>query len=119
MFPEDIEALFNMVPAGTSVRIVNQPYKLGWGEGGLYLEAHPPLVDEGTVIADEQTSADLAATELTRVFVAATSERRVEVKWDLAELVMKAGRGIPEFVSVAAVAADLQPLTAETESTTD
>ena len=109
MFPEDIEALFKMVPPGTAVRIVNQPYKLGWGEAGLYLEAHPPLLEE-------QSAMEWTATELTRLFVAATEERRAEVSWDSAERVMQAARGVPEFVSIAAVEGDLpQPLAAETE----
>jgi L,D-transpeptidase ErfK/SrfK len=94
MFPEDIESLFDMVPTGTKVHIVNQPYKLGWAEDGLHLEAHPPLAEEG---AEE---AEWGVTELTRAYVAATDERRAEVRWDLAERVMLAARGIPEFVAV-------------------
>ena len=46
LYPEDIERLFNEVPVGTPVRIVNQPFKVGWLEGVLYLEVHPWL--EGT-----------------------------------------------------------------------
>ncbi len=46
MFPWDIEALYKVVPIGTPVTIVNQPYKLGWTEQGLYLEAHPPLTKD-------------------------------------------------------------------------
>lgn len=42
LYPEDIAALFSMADAGTPVNIVNQPYKTGWLEGELYLEAHPP-----------------------------------------------------------------------------
>jgi L,D-transpeptidase ErfK/SrfK len=91
MFPEDVEVLFRMVEPGTQVTIVNQPYKLGWGEGGLYIEAHPPLVEE---------SEQWTITELTRLYVAATMERSVQVRWDQAEAAMAAGKGIPEFVSV-------------------
>lgn len=46
LFPEDIESLFDQVAVGTSVRIVNQPQLLGWRDGNLYLEAHPPLADD-------------------------------------------------------------------------
>lgn len=41
MYPDDIETLFNMVSLGTPVRVVNQPAKLGWIDGELYLEVHP------------------------------------------------------------------------------
>src|SRR3990167_2340415 len=43
MYPDDIEALFNAVPVGTPVRIVNEWYKLGWRNGYLYIEIHEPL----------------------------------------------------------------------------
>lgn len=91
MFPEDVELLFRMVEPGTRVTIVNQPYKLGWGEGGLYIEAHPPLAEE---------SEDWTLSELARIYVAATTERRAEFLWDEAEAALVEGRGIPEFVSV-------------------
>ncbi|MGE5545914.1 MAG: L,D-transpeptidase family protein [Solirubrobacterales bacterium] len=41
MYPEDIEALFPRIAAGTRVLIVDQPAKLGWVEGELWLEVHP------------------------------------------------------------------------------
>jgi L,D-transpeptidase ErfK/SrfK len=93
MFPEDVEALFGMVPIGTPVYIVNQPYKVGWGPGGLYLEAHPPL---------EEHESDWSATELTRAYVAATEERGADVDWRLAEEILDLGRGLPAFISTGA-----------------
>jgi L,D-transpeptidase ErfK/SrfK len=100
MFPEDIESLFGMVRVGTPVHIVSQPFKLGWGADGLYLEAHLPL-DKSS--EDDDTQDGINATELTRLFVAATAERYSEVDWDSAEQVMQAARGIPKFVSVTGV----------------
>ncbi len=46
MHPEDIEALYNSVPVGTSVYIVKQPIKVGWLNNTLYIEAHPDLEGE-------------------------------------------------------------------------
>jgi len=46
MFPEDVESLFNRLPTGASVRIVNQPVKAGWAADGLLIEAHPVLPAE-------------------------------------------------------------------------
>ncbi|NOQ34502.1 MAG: L,D-transpeptidase family protein [Methylococcaceae bacterium] len=43
LYPENIEALFNATPVGTQVRIVEQPYLLGWDQNMLFLEAHKPL----------------------------------------------------------------------------
>jgi len=48
MYPEDIEQLFPQVPVGAPVTIVNQPIKLGWKDGALYMEVHPPLDEDNT-----------------------------------------------------------------------
>jgi L,D-transpeptidase ErfK/SrfK len=109
MFPEDVEALFSVVPVGTPVLIVDQPYKLGFGEEGLYLEAHEPL----PALDENHERASHAVTELTRIYVAATESRPASVHWDVAEVAIEAASGIPQFVSSAPVTAeDTQDVTA-------
>lgn len=44
---EDISALFPLIPAGMTVSIINQPYKLGLRDGRLLLEVHTPLDEHG------------------------------------------------------------------------
>lgn len=46
LYPEDIERVFHSVPVGTTVRIVNQPYKLGVAGDRLLLEVHPALEED-------------------------------------------------------------------------
>jgi L,D-transpeptidase ErfK/SrfK len=46
MYPEDIERLFEDIPVGTPVHIVNQPIKLGWLAGSLFVELHPPMDED-------------------------------------------------------------------------
>ncbi len=46
LFPENIAELFELVPVGTPVTIVNQPYAFAWADGELLLEAHTPLADD-------------------------------------------------------------------------
>ncbi len=46
LYPENIEQLFQQIPTGTRVRIINQPYKAGWLNGELYVEAHHPLSEQ-------------------------------------------------------------------------
>ena len=41
--PEDIERLFPRLPVGTPVRLINEPLKLGWSEGILYVQSYPTL----------------------------------------------------------------------------
>jgi L,D-transpeptidase ErfK/SrfK len=109
MFPWDIEALYKVVPIGTPVTIVNQPYKLGWTDRGLYLEAHPPLAPDAPKGSDEPSKTDTAEsdvplegslTELTRAYVAATQTRRADMRWDVAETVIRSARGLPELITI-------------------
>ncbi len=52
MYPDDVEALYEVVPVGTPVYIVKQPIKVGWLENVLYIEAHPDL--EGEEMGQQQ-----------------------------------------------------------------
>ena len=93
LYPQDIELLFEEVPKGTSVRIVNQPYKVAAQAGVLYLEAHPP---SGEPSAD-RTNLDL--TPLVDRLLAAVRERPDwNVYWGNAEAMARDPRGIPKLV---------------------
>lgn len=46
LYPEDIEFLYDRVPVGTPVNIVNQPLLLGRSGNELLLEAHPALAED-------------------------------------------------------------------------
>ena len=46
MYPEDVAELFDLVPIGAKVRIINKPYKVGRHKGQTYIEAHKPLSGE-------------------------------------------------------------------------
>ncbi|MBA2483977.1 MAG: L,D-transpeptidase family protein [Nitrosomonas sp.] len=46
MYPEDIKRIYNDVPVGTAVRVVNQPRLFGWRGRELYLQAYPILEDD-------------------------------------------------------------------------
>ena len=96
LFPEDIEELFHMVPVETPVRIVNQPHKVGWADGRLYVEVHPPLEATSSAIVDPDRSV------LARLVTNAVRTRPgAPVAWSRAEAAFEEARGIP--VEVAAV----------------
>jgi L,D-transpeptidase ErfK/SrfK len=46
LYPEDIAGLYETVPVGTQVRVVNQPYLLGWQGDRLLVQAYGPLEDD-------------------------------------------------------------------------
>jgi L,D-transpeptidase ErfK/SrfK len=79
MYPEDIESLFEVIPVNTPVQLINQPIKLGWLAGSLFLELHPPLEEDqeqyqdymqsvlnaiSDFLADENNTADVAAVDV-------------------------------------------------------
>lgn len=92
LYPEDIRRLFEEVPVGTPVRIVNQPYKAGWYRGALYFEAHPPLDESPVEVTDNLTPA-------VRAVIAATRQRAARVDWDQVTRAAIELRGIPLIVS--------------------
>ena len=91
MYPEDIEQFFKMVAVNTPVRIIHQPYKMGWRGDQLFMEVHAPL--EG------QEDRDLhSLTNITRLLVSATQDRAVAIDWAKAEAAFLRPSGVPEPV---------------------
>src|SRR6202790_2245817 len=46
LYPEDIAVFFDLIPIGTKVTVVNQPYLFGWRDGTLYLQAYAVMEDD-------------------------------------------------------------------------
>jgi L,D-transpeptidase ErfK/SrfK len=46
LYPEDIESFYDMIPLGTQVRVVNQPFLFGWQDGELFMQVSGPLEDD-------------------------------------------------------------------------
>ena len=93
LYPEDIETLYGMVPVGTQVTIVNQPYKWGWVDGELMIEVHPPL--------QEDAGQAPTLTDLTRLIVDATRAKPLAIDWIGAERIWREAGESRSPVSVA------------------
>jgi L,D-transpeptidase ErfK/SrfK len=101
MYPEDVAALFPLVPVGTTVRLVNEPVKAAWVAGQLLIEVHPPVDAEGQSIEpDVQVLEPL----LDQVLGSDTAA----IHWDLARDTLQAATGMPTLVGLAAEP-DAQP----------
>jgi len=87
LYEEEVESFVRGVPNGTPVRIVHVPYKTGWHEGRLYLEAHAPL----SGYEPEGPSA------MVQAVVAASGEDDV-IDWDAAEHAAREARGMPVVI---------------------
>ena len=91
MFPDDIAALFPEVPVGTAVHIINEPIKVAWVDGRLFLEAHPPVDDQG-----QSTEPDVE--QFAELMRKAVGDRTVAIHWDYARELL--GRADGEVATV-------------------
>lgn len=111
LYNEHIAQLFDMVPVGTPVNIVNQPYKVGVRAGRIYLEAHPSLDEDQEHFNDNMTS-------VVKALVAMTDEGGYKVDWELARQIIQQARGVPveigylKAAAPAAVTAAAEPVPA-------
>jgi L,D-transpeptidase ErfK/SrfK len=95
MYPEDVAALFPLIPVGTKVWLINDPVKVAWVDGELLVEAHPPVDDEGQSIEP-----DLGV--LSKLLDQALGDNTAAINWDLARATLSAASGIPTVVGLAA-----------------
>jgi L,D-transpeptidase ErfK/SrfK len=95
MYPEDVAALFALIPVGTKVRLVNEPVKVAWVDGQLFLEAHPPVDAEG-----QSVDPDLQV--LSEMLDHALGNDTAAIHWDLARATLQAANGMPTLVGLAA-----------------
>jgi L,D-transpeptidase ErfK/SrfK len=96
MYPEDIAALFNDIPVGTPVQIVNQPVKVGWLDETLYLEIHPPLPEDSSENADFERQVMQAISD---AIAAENTKYRVLLRETAITTAIQTRNGIPVAIS--------------------
>jgi L,D-transpeptidase ErfK/SrfK len=98
LYPEDIAVFFNLIPIGTKVTVVNQPYLFGWRDGTLYLQAYSVLEDDSRGLFKDRKRllANLVNPKLgqskLRQSIAAHSD---EIDWDRVAELAHAPRAVP------------------------
>jgi L,D-transpeptidase ErfK/SrfK len=95
MYPDDVEALFPLVPVGTPVRLINEPLKVVWVDGELLLEAHPPVDAEG-----QSFEPDLD--QFSDLLKKAVGDKTVAIHWDYAREVLQKANGVIATVGLEA-----------------
>lgn len=106
MYPEDIEQLFPLVPVGTTVTLINEPIKIAWVEGELWLEVHPPVDSEGQTV---EPNLD----EFSRRLDLVLGRQQAAIHWDYAKTVMREAKGMPYVVGLEAfISVDEAPIDA-------
>jgi hypothetical protein len=100
MYPEDVAALFPLIPVGTKVWLINEPVKVAFAAGELLMEAHPPVDDEGQNTAEPDM--ELLSQKLDQALGTTTAA----IHWDFAKQALQAANGIPVVVGLQA---DMDP----------
>ncbi len=96
LYPEDIESLFEQVPKGTQVRVVEEPIKLGWHGDALLLEAHWSL-EQATQVEETGKFVPAGDGDVVARIRALTSRALppAEVDWERVARVLEERRGLP------------------------
>lgn len=91
LFNQDVEELYEQVHTGTPVKVINQPYKAGWQDGQLFVEAHVPI-NMGPA------PSDLNMISAERSIMPALKDKNIEVDWNSVRTIVSLQRGVPEPV---------------------
>jgi L,D-transpeptidase ErfK/SrfK len=67
LMPEDIEYLYDLVAVGTSVRVLNEPVKVGLFNSALYVQAYPPLIEQKNSNLQLMAQEQLVKLEVTKI----------------------------------------------------
>ncbi len=97
LYPEDIAALFELAPIGTSVRVVNQPFLFGWHDGALHIQAFDVLEDDPRDWKKAQ--AKLLNKALAERIQKELAARKEKIDWEAVAKLSHDPRGIPVSVS--------------------
>jgi L,D-transpeptidase ErfK/SrfK len=95
MYPDDVSALFPLIPVGTPVRLINEPVKIAWIDGELLLEAHPPVDAQGQSFEPE-------IEQFSDLLRAAVGDTTVAIHWDYAREVLQKADGVIATVGLEA-----------------
>jgi L,D-transpeptidase ErfK/SrfK len=99
LYPEDIAQLFEMVPIGTPVRVVNQPFEFGWRDGQLYMQAFDVLEDDPRDWQKAQKT--LFNKSLAVRLQKELKSHNEHVNWELVSSLTHSPRGVPVPISLA------------------
>jgi L,D-transpeptidase ErfK/SrfK len=97
LYPEDIATLFELVPNGTQVRVVNQPYVFGWHDGALHIQAFDVLEDDKRDWKKAQ--AKLLNKAMAERIQQELKARKEKIDWAAVAKLSEEPRGIPVSIT--------------------
>ncbi len=97
LYPEDIESIFEMVPVGEKVTVVNQPFVFGWHRDQLYLQAFEVLEDDPRDWQKAQKK--LISRSLAQRIQKQLAERKETINWEAVSHLAHDPHGVPVSIS--------------------
>lgn len=94
LYNEDIRTLFDLVAVGTPVTVVDQPVKLGWSGGSLWLEIHPTL-DQVAAMEEHARIPAAGPTGLDDLVLKAAGGRSPAIDWHQVRKAERERTGLP------------------------
>jgi L,D-transpeptidase ErfK/SrfK len=98
LYPEDIAVFFDLIPIGTKVTVVNQPYLFGWRDGTLYLQAYTVLEDDSRGLFKDRKRllANLVNPKLRQSkLLQSITARSDDIDWDRVAALAHTPRAVP------------------------
>jgi L,D-transpeptidase ErfK/SrfK len=103
LYPEDIERMFDAIPIGTQVRVVNQPFLFGVSDGELLMQAYTVLEDDKRWINLPRAAFNKA---MSPEIQKAVKDGSLAIDWDGVTALGKTPRGVPVRISSTADSID-------------
>ena len=99
LYPEKIIELYDMIPIGTKVTVVNQPIKVAWIDDELYLEANPSL--EQSVAMEEmgEVPEEKITNDEMHFIIKTAGEWQDRLRWPAIRKALKARNGYPVAIA--------------------
>ncbi len=99
LYPEDIVALYEMVPDETPVQVVDEPVKIGWSDGELYLEVHPTRAQADQIEAEGHFD-PVPAIGIGALVLTMAGDQADRVDWLVVERALADRSGVPVPITV-------------------
>ena len=99
LYPEAIKQVFEMVPVGTKVMVVNQPIKVAWIDDELFLEANPSL--EQSVAMEEmgEVPEEKISNDEMQMIIKTAGEFKDRLRWPTIRKALKQRNGYPVAIA--------------------
>jgi L,D-transpeptidase ErfK/SrfK len=104
LYPEDIQQLFETVPLGTKLRVVNQPFVIGRSGDDVVVQPYGALEDDKRDWV--KTHRKLMEKSLSAAVKKDLKERKLQIDWERVQAITGEARGVP--VSVVAPEASVE-----------